>query len=443
MARRHSKKKLPVAPVCADIDSFAHDGRGIAHVYGKVVFVDGALPGERVEFKYSNIRRDYSEGRIEKVIESSSLRVEPKCEYYGVCGGCSFQHVESTAQIEVKQKLLSDQFARIGHLSGISFWPPLTGPYWGYRYKARLSAKYVANKGRVLVGFHEKGNPYIVDMLHCDVLHPAIGGLLSELSELIGSLSTRSRMPQVEVAVGDNVRTLVFRVLDDTTTADREILRKFGVRCDFDVYLQPQGADSVFSLTADSIRLLEYHLPEHSVTCFFDPVQFTQVNMEINRKMVSRAIELLQVGPDDKVVDLFCGLGNFTLPIARYAGRVVGVEGTRSLVDRACDNARRNGLDNVEFYVANLDNDVDDQSWCQTTYTHALLDPSRSGAQNVLKYLPRWGVKHIVYVSCNPATLARDSGVLVNELGYSLRGAGVMDMFPQTAHVESIALFEK
>ncbi len=410
---------------------------------GKITFVDGALPGEDVEFKYSDIRRDYAAGRVEKVIESSSLRVEPKCEYYGVCGGCSFQHVESTAQIAIKQKILSDQFTHIGHLSGVSFWPPINGPYWGYRYKARLGAKYVAKKGRVLVGFHEKGNPYIADMLHCDVLHPAIGGLLGELSELIGSLSTRSRTPQVEIAIGDNGRALVFRVLDDPTRTDTEMLRKFGEMFDFDVYVQPHGPDSVFSVTADSLRLLEYRLSEHNVTCYFDPLQFTQVNPEINRNMVSRVIELLQLGPDDKVIDLFCGLGNFTLPIARYAGRVVGVEGARSLVDRACDNARRNGLDNVEFHVANLDNDVDDESWCQNEYTHALLDPSRAGAQNVLKYLPRWGVKRLVYIACNPATLARDSGVLVNELGYTLCGAGVMDMFPQTAHVESIAMFEK
>jgi len=443
MTRRRRKKKLPEAAVFAEIESFAHDGRGITHVDGKVTFVDGALPGEKVEFIYTDIRRDYAAGRVEKVIESSSLRVEPKCEYYGVCGGCSFQHLESNAQIGIKQKILSEQLARIGKLSEVAFWPPLTGSYWGYRYKARLGAKYVAKKGRVLVGFHEKGKPYIADMVHCDVLHPAIGDLLGQLSELIGSLSTRSRTPQVEIAIGDNVRAMVFRVLDDTTETDTEILRVFGEKFGFDVYLQPHGPDSVFSLTADPLRLLEYQLPEHSITCYFDPMQFTQVNPEINRKMVNRALELLQLGPDDKVIDLFCGLGNFTLPIARYAGCVVGVEGARSLVDRAGDNARRNGLYNVEFYVANLDNEVDNESWCQSEYTHALLDPSRAGAQNILKYLPRWGVKRIVYVSCNPATLARDSGVLVNQLGYTLRGAGVMDMFPQTAHVESIALFEK
>ena len=425
------------------VESFCHDGRGVAHVDGKVTFVEGALPGETVTFKYTSIRRDYAEGCVDQVIEASPIRAKPECEYYGVCGGCSFQHVESGSQINVKQQLLQTQFSQIAHLSDIHFWPVLSGPQWGYRRKARLGAKFVAKKGRVLVGFREKRNPFVADMLHCKVLHPDVGNLLGEMSELIASLSIKSRVPQVEVAIGDNARALVFRVLDATSTDDNQRMLDFGQRFGFAIYLQPQGPDSVVPLDSDSVELLDYQLPEHHISCSFHPLQFTQVNIEINRKMVNRAVELLDLSVNARVLDLYCGLGNFSLPIARYAGRVVGVEGSRSLVERARDNALKNNLDNVQFYVADLDKELEAEIWFNGSYSHALLDPSRAGARNILKYLPKWGVTRIVYVSCNPSTLARDAGVLVNELGYSICGAGVMDMFPQTAHVESIALFEK
>ncbi len=443
MARRHKRRKLPESPVPVKIESFCHDGRGVAHVDGKVTFVDGGLPGEEVTFRYTSMRRDYAEGCVDQVIEASPLRTEPECEYYGRCGGCSFQHVESDSQINVKQQLLQAQFSHIAHLSNISFWPALNGPQWGYRRKARLGVKYVAKKGRVLVGFREKRNPYVADMLHCKVLHPAVGHLLGDMSDLIDALSIKNRVPQVEVAIGDNARALVFRVLDTTTAEDNERLLNFGQRFGFAIYLQPQGPDSIVPLDSDTIELLDYQLPEHGISCSFHPLQFTQVNAEINRKMVSRAVELLDLSLDSRVLDLFCGLGNFTLPIARYADSVVGVEGSQALVDRARNNALINNLDNVQFYVADLDKDLDAENWCKGGFSHALLDPSRAGAKNILKYLPDWGVKRIVYVSCNPSTLARDAGVLVNELGYTICGAGVMDMFPQTAHVESIALFEK
>ncbi len=442
MARRR-KKKLPEYSAPVKIESLSHDGRGITHVEGKVTFIDGALPGESITFEYKNMRRDYAEGCVVQVNEASPLRTEPRCEYYGVCGGCSFQHVEPNAQIEIKQNLLIDQFFRIAHLSDIPFWPALVGPQWGYRRKARLGVKYVAKKGRVLVGFREKRNPFVADMVHCEVLHPAVGNLLGEMSDLIASLSVKSRLPQIEVAIGDHSRALVFRVLDQTTTEDNGRLFDFGQQFGFDIYLQPNGPDSIVPLCSNTVELLGYHLPKYDISCQFHPMEFTQVNSEINQKMVSRAVELLQLDSDDRVIDLFCGLGNFTLPIARFAHSVVGVEGAQSLVDRARDNAEYNNLSNTQFYVADLDKELDDEMWCKQEYSHALLDPSRAGARNILKYFPRWGVKRIVYVSCNPSTLARDAGILVNELGYLLSAAGVMDMFPQTAHVESIALFEK
>ncbi|MBS1214666.1 MAG: rRNA (uracil-5-)-methyltransferase RumA [Proteobacteria bacterium] len=410
---------------------------------GKAVFISGALPDEKVRFVYTQIRRDFAEGRVLEVLEPANDRIEPRCPHFGVCGGCSLQHLAEDAQIMEKQVLLLEQFRRIGKVEPEALFAPLTGPHWGYRHKARLGVKWVAKKGRVLVGFREKASAFIAEIDNCPVLHPAIGERLQDLADLIGSLSIRERLPQIEVAVGDERRALVFRVLVPPSNPDLEKLRDFGERFAFDIYLQPQGPDSVFALFPENPPLLNYALPEHGVEFRFKPTDFTQVNVQINRKMVDRVVELLEPQPDDVILDLFCGLGNFTLPLARRAGKVIGVEGGEEAVLRGRQNAVVNGLANVTFHVADLTRAHDQSAWAVSRYDKVLLDPSRAGAMEVLQYASKWRAKRIVYVSCNPSTLARDAGILVNEHGYRLLRAGVMDMFPHTAHVESIALFEK
>ncbi len=443
MARRSRRKKLPKEPVQARIKAFTHDGRGIAYVDDKAVFIDGSIPGELVSFVYTNIRRDFAEGRVDRVLTASDERVEPQCPHYDICGGCSLQHLDPHKQILTKQDLLVEQLENVGKLEVPALWPPLTGAQWGYRHKARLGVKYVAKKARVLVGFREKRNRLIADIEHCPVLHPHVGNRLMELSCLIASLTIKDRIPQIEVAIGDRHSALVFRILQDITRTDRERLGEFGDRHGFDIYLQRQGPESVVPLDAKSPSMLSYSLPNHAVSIDFSPIQFTQVNAEMNRKMVDRVIEVLQPATNDTILDLFCGLGNFTLPLARKAAHVVGVEGSSELVRAARHNAGKNGIDNVSFHAADLTQDPSGQAWAGRRYRKVLLDPSRAGAREVLAFLPRWGAERIVYVSCNPSTLARDAGILVHELGYKMSRAGVMDMFPHTAHVESIALFEK
>jgi 23S rRNA (uracil1939-C5)-methyltransferase len=443
MGARARKKPLPQEAFPAHIESFAHDGRGVARVDGKAVFIDGALPGEDVTFVFTSVRRDYAEGKIEAVVTPASGRVQPRCPSFGVCGGCSFQHLTDAAQIEEKQKLLLDQFRRIGKIDEVALWPPLTGPHWGYRHKARLGVKWVPKKGRVLVGFRERSSPFITDLTFCPVLHPKVGERLQDLSELIGSLSIKDRLPQIEVAVGDERAALVFRILEDASPDDLEKLVAFGVRIGFDIYLQRQGPDSIMPLHPDNPPMLSYALVNQGIEFRFKPTDFTQVNVDINRKMVDRVMDVLDPAAGDTVLDLFCGIGNFTLPIAKRAQSVVGVEGSAESVERARRNAAANGLGNVEFHVADLSQDLKDAAWAHRRYDKILLDPSRAGAEEVLSHVPRWAASRIVYVSCNPSTLARDAGILVHRHGYRLIRAGVMDMFPQTAHVESIALFEK
>lgn len=442
MASRR-RKKLPKDPVITNIESLSHDGRGISHIDGKVHFIDGALTGEKVSFIYTDRRRDYAEGRVEQIYEPSPIRVEPRCQHFGICGGCSWQHIDEPEQIVEKQKLLREQFSRIGKIENFELWEPLTGPLWGYRHKARLGVKNVSAKGRVLVGFREKRSPYVADLQSCPVLEPSVGEKLAELSEMIGTLSINNRLPQIEVAVGEDRTVLVFRILEDLSADDLMILDRFGEREGFEICLQRGGPDTVVAMDGGEVPELSYSLPDESVTFSFLATDFTQVNPEINRKMIRRVIETLDPGPDDKVLDLFCGLGNFTLPLARKAGEVVGVEGSDVLVKRAGENARRNGLDNARFFAADLFKPLDGQSWAREQFNKVLLDPSRAGAKEVVEKLPELGAETVVYVSCNPATLARDAGIMVHQLGYRLVKAGVMDMFPHTAHVESIALFEK
>jgi 23S rRNA (uracil1939-C5)-methyltransferase len=442
-ARKPRKKVLPDAPVQAEIESLTHDGRGVAHVDGKAVFIDDALPGETVEFVYTDSRRDFAEGKVVQVLNRAADRVEPACPHYGVCGGCSFQHVEPEAQIRIKQDLLAEQFKRIGKIEIPEFWPPLTGPHWGYRRKARMGVKYVAKKNRALVGFRERRHQYLAEIDGCLVMHPVVGTRLTALSELIADLGIREKIPQIEVAIGDEQCVLAVRVLEPPSVADIERLRSFGREHGISLCLQPKGPDTIKPLPGEPEVIPVYALPDQAVEFKFRPAMFTQVNYEINRQMINRVLKLLDLDQNDTVLDLFCGLGNFTLPMATLAGSVTGVEGDQPLVDHAKENARHNGIGNVEFYAADLSKDISDQPWAGRKYNKILLDPSRAGASDVLPHFKKWKPERIVYVSCNPSTLARDAGILVNELGYRLIKAGVMDMFPQTAHVESIALFEK
>ncbi len=437
------KKKLPQQPVSAVIDSLAHDGRGIARVDGKIVFIVNALPGEQVEFIYTDSRRDYAEGKAVAWMEPAPQRAEPLCEYYGVCGGCSFQHVADAAQIEFKQDLLREQFGRIGKLTIHEIWPALIGPHWGYRAKARLGVKYVPKKAKVLVGFRERGQPFLADIGVCKVLQPIVGENLPGLAGMIERLSIREQIPQIEMAVGEDGCVLAFRVLVWPTGEDIELMRAFAAENGVQICLQPKGPDTITPLPGEQARMLSYALPEFGLRLQFKPAMFTQVNYAINRQMISRAVAALELTPEDRVLDLFCGLGNFTLPLATRAGSVVGVEVDQPLLEHAWANARLNNIANVAFHAADLTRDVSGAAWSQQRFTKILLDPSRAGAAEILHNFRHWRPERVVYVSCNPATLARDAAILVNELGYTLVKAGVMDMFPQTAHVESIALFVK
>lgn len=444
MARTRSRRKpLPETPVKTTIASLAHDGRGVAHVDGKAVFIDEALPGEEVEFIYTEIRKDYAEGRVVTLLSRSAIRVDAQCAHYGVCGGCSFQHVASSEQIRIKQDLLVEQFKRIGKIDIPEIWQALEGPHWGYRTKARMGVKYVAKKDRVLVGFRERRHQYLAEIDNCIVMHPTVGTQLLALGELIAGLSIKDKIPQIEVAIGDGQCVLAIRVLEPPTEEDEERMRVFGHQHNMSLCLQVKGPDTIAPLPGEPEVIPAYALPEHDIEFKFRPAMFTQVNYEINRQMINRVIETLNLNENDTVLDLFCGLGNFTLPIARKAGHVVGIEGDQPLVNHAKENARLNHIDNVEFYAADLSKDISDQPWANRKYNKIMLDPSRAGASEVLPHFKKWQPEQIIYVSCNPSTLARDAGILVNELGYRLIKAGVMDMFPQTGHVESIALFTK
>ncbi len=441
--RRAGGKAVPAQPVPALIESLSHDGRGVARIEGKTVFVWGGLPGEEVLFYFTRRRRTHDEGTVCEVLKPSPDRIPPRCPHFGVCGGCSLQHMRSEAQITLKQGVLMDALKRIGKVQPREVLPPLSAENpWGYRRKARLGVKYVAKKGKVLVGFRERGSAFVTDLSRCEVLNPRVGELITRLGLLIGELSVRDRIPQIEMSMGDEICVLVFRLLDPLSTDDKRKLDSFGRTHNVVIYLQEAGPESVRPLR-DEVVELSYRLPEFQVRCRFSPNDFTQINLELNRLMVHRALQLLDPQPEEDVLELFCGLGNFTLPLARRAAQVTGVEGDGGLVARARANARANGIGNARFYTADLYGDLNVEPWLQGTYHKILLDPPRTGALEVMRCLARVQAERVLYVSCNPATLARDADELVNNLGYRLAAAGVMDMFPHTAHVESMALFEK
>lgn len=440
MSRRRRRRE----PETARIESVTHDGRGIAAVEGKKVFVSGALAGEEVRFQRRKSRRNFDEAELLEVLEPSSDRIAPRCEAFGRCGGCVMQHISDSQQREIKFQALQDNLQRIGRVEPESWLEPILGPIWEYRRRARLAVKDVHAKGRVLVGFRERHAPYITDMHRCEVLAQPVGEMLDALSELIEQLSVRARLPQVEVAVADNAVALVFRVLDPVTAEDESLLSDFGERNELRIYLQPGGLDSITPLyPREDLDSLFYDLPEFDVRIAFDPVGFVQVNSEINQRMVGKALELLEPGSDDRVLDLYCGIGNFSLPLARRASHVLGVEGDSLLVNAAGANARLNEIGNAEFRQADLSAIDGTEGWMKEHWDRLLLDPARSGAAEVVAHIEKPDPARIVYVSCHPGTLARDAGTLVNEKGYRCEAAGIIDMFPHTAHVESIAVFNK
>ncbi len=443
MARRRRKRKpLPTEAVEISIESLSHDGRGVAHLEGKTLFIDGALAGEVVKFIYTKQQRKHDEGQVVEVIKASPDRVEPRCAVFGLCGGCSLQHQAEAAQIKSKQQALLDALQRIGNVIPDQILPPLVSKSgWGYRQKARIGAKFVYKKDRLLVGFRERGTGFITDMTECHILVPKIGQMIEPLSTLIRALSIYDKTPQIEIAVDDQRYVLIFRVLETPTDEDIALFKAFEIEHQVSIYLQTGGTETVTPLTKAAD--LNYRLDDFNLTMHFLPTDFTQVNADINQQMLVKAVELLDLQAEDQVLDLFCGIGNFTLPLATKAGTVVGVEADEALVQRARDNATRNQINNTTFFTANLYGDLSGEPWLRQKFNKVLLDPPRSGAIEILPHLVKLEAKQILYVSCYPATLARDAGELVHKYGYKLVSAGVMDMFPHTAHVESMAYFTK
>jgi 23S rRNA (uracil1939-C5)-methyltransferase len=426
------------------VESLDHEARGITRLDGKAVFVDGALPGERVSYASFRRKPSYELAHLVEVLRPSSLRVEPRCEHFGVCGGCAMQHLDPVAQVAVKQRVLEDTLWHVGRVRPAQILPPVQGEAWGYRHRARLGVRKIPKKGGVLIGFHEKRSSYIADMRSCPILPPQVSGLLMPLRGLIDGLSVSERLPQVEVAVGEACTALVLRILQPLTTDDETQLRDFADRHGVVFYLQPKGPDSAFRFHPLPGPRLTYTLPEFAVELEFRPTDFTQVNHAVNRVLVRRALALLDAQPGERIADLFCGLGNFTLPIAHSGAQVVGVEGSAALVERGRQAAVANGLEGrIEFGVANLFECSEESLGALGRFDKMLIDPPREGALEVVKALGDNGPRRIVYVSCNPGTLARDAALLVSVKGYRFRATGVVNMFPHTAHVEAVAVFER
>ncbi len=432
----------PADSATAAVESLSHDGRGVARLGGKVVFIEGALPGETVRFRVQRRRKSYDSAQLLEVLAASPDRVTPPCPHFGVCGGCSLQHLHAPAQLLAKQRQLADNLARIGKVEPAAWLAPLTGPAWGYRRRARLGVRLVPKKGGVLVGFRERRRSFITPLTQCPVLDPRLAALLPALRELVGALSCPERIPQIEAAAGDDATALVVRHLVPLSDTDRARLRAFAVRHGVQLLLQPGGPESIVALEPALPRPLSYRLAAHDTLIEFGPADFVQINAQVNAQMVTQALALLAPQPGEQVLDLFCGLGNFTLPLARRCARVLGIEAEAAAVVAARANAARNGITNAEFRVANLyDETAPEPPWGAYRADKLLLDPPRTGAMQAIKQLHAPLPQRLVYVSCNPATLARDAGYLVHVLGYRLASAGVLDMFPHTSHVESMALF--
>ena len=436
MSRR---RKLKSKIYEIEIEALSHEGRGISHIDNKVIFTRGALPGEKVIASRTLSRAKYEEADVVEVIEPSLDRIDAKCSVYGICGGCSFQHLSSLNQISAKHDWLQSAFMGQSKVQPKEWLEPIQVESWGYRRKARLGVRYVAKKEKVLVGFRERKSSFVTVMSRCEVLHPSLGDNLEILSECIEALSIKEHVPQIEVAIAEKDTILILRHLQPLNENDEKVLIDYAKKLSITWYLQSGGLDTIKPLK-NPVQLT-YSIPKHNIEMSFLPNDFTQVNFELNKKMIDLALGLLDLNENDDVIDLFCGLGNFTLPISRYANKVVGIEGDQGLVERAKANAEENNITNALFYKADLFEDVSGFEWFRgKNYNKALIDPSRTGAIEIVELLPKLNIERLVYVSCNPATLARDTAKLIS-LGFSLESAGVMDMFPQTAHVESIALF--
>ncbi len=447
MSAPPSEPEAAANPRVAEIESLDQEGRGVARVDGKAVFVEGALPGEHATIATLKRKPTWELARAESILRASPDRVVPRCPHFGVCGGCSLQHLDAGAQVAAKQRTLEDALWHLARVRPETLLPPIHGPAWGYRHRARLSVRHVAKKGGVLIGFHERRSSYVADMTSCAVLPPKVSALLPALRRLVGGLSIRDRLPQIELAMGDETRpacVLVLRVLVPPTPADEAALVAFGVAHDLEFWLQPGGPETAAPLRP-AVDSLGYALPEFALDFPYAPTEFTQVNPAINRVLVRRAVGLLDPRPGERIADFFCGLGNFALPIARRGAAVVGVEGQPALVRRAGEIAAANGLAaRASFRTADLFAATPESVEALGRLDKALLDPPREGAIALVKSLPGDGApKRVVYVSCAPATLARDAAVLVHDHGYTLAAAGVVNMFPHTAHVESVALFRR
>ncbi|HEX4843066.1 MAG TPA: 23S rRNA (uracil(1939)-C(5))-methyltransferase RlmD [Limnobacter sp.] len=448
MGRSKKKEPAPFPQVQLHIESIDLEGNGVAHLDGKVHFVEGGLTGETVVAEVIKSKPSYAKARTVQVLKAASVRSQPKCPHFGVCGGCAMQHLEPTAQVAIKNRALEDLLQRIGKQTPERMLPPMYGSYWGYRHRARLTARFVPKKGGMLVGFHEKGSSYVATMRECHVLPHHVSSMLVPMAKMLEGLSIYTRVPQVELAVGDGVTALVLRHLEPLAESDLDTLRSFGQHWNVDWWLQPEGPASAHRLLPDAPVDLQYLIPSFGVRMRFRPTDFTQVNHLINDAMVSRAVGLLDLKPQERVLDLFCGLGNFSLPLATRSSHVKGFEGSEDLVRRAAENAELNGLaDKTEFHVRNLF-EVESPEWeSWGRFDKVLIDPPRDGALEICKAIvgakPEFQPVRIVYVSCNPATLARDTAVLCATGPYVLKQAGVINMFPHTAHVESIAVFER
>lgn len=426
-----------------DIESLEQEGRGVGHWQGKTIFVEGALPGERVEFSPYRRKPAYEFAQAGRLLRESSQRVVPRCPHYGVCGGCSLQHFEPRAQVAAKQRILEDALWHIGRVRPEHVLPPIYGPSWEYRKRARLTVRHVVKKGGVLVGFHEKRSSFVADMTSCRVLPGKISDLLPSMRQLVASLTIRDRVPQIELACGDRVDAVVLRILEPLGAADESKIRAFADQHELVVYLQPGGPQTALLFHPQTAPQLAYRLPEFDLEMVFGPTEFTQVNPAVNRVLVGRAVRLLDPQPGELVADMFCGLGNFSLAIARMGAQVVGFEGSAGLVERASGNAERNGLGSrCRFMRADLFKQAEDALASARCMDRMLIDPPRDGAMDLLKALRAPVPRRIVYVSCNPATLARDAGLLVQVHGYRLAAVGIVNMFPHTAHVESMAVFD-
>lgn len=428
------------------IESLDHDARGITRLEGKTIFVEGALPGERVEYHSFRQKPSYEVARTQRILTASPHRVTPRCPHFGVCGGCSMQHLDPDAQVAAKQRVLESNLWHLARIKAGELYSPIYGAAWGYRQRARLSVHLVPKKGGVLIGFHERKSSFVADLRQCEILPPRVSALLLPLRELVLALSINRALPQIELAVSETQTALVLRILQPLSATDEERLRVFADRHGVVFYLQPHGPATARLFYPPAAGKLSYRLPDFDIEHFFSPTEFTQVNFAINRVLVRRAMALLDPRPGERIADMFCGLGNFTLPIARSGARVVGIEGSAELLRRAAENAAANGLqERVHYDVANLFATTAQSLAALGHFDKMLIDPPREGAVELVNAIGNGngGPRRIVYVSCNPATLARDAAILVARKGYRLSGAGVVNMFPQTSHVESIALFER